>query len=48
MRPPVLALMFRHLDQYGFPIDDALHAAEYDLYHGDFVDQARGEILLRA
>jgi formylmethanofuran dehydrogenase subunit C len=46
-RPPALALMFPHLDQHGFPLEGALLSAEYDLYNGDFVEQGRGEILVR-
>ena len=47
-RPPVLPLMFAHLRRQGFPLDEAYQAAEYDLYHGDLVEDGRGEILLRA
>jgi formylmethanofuran dehydrogenase subunit C len=46
-RPPVMAIMLRQLDQHGFPLEEALRMAEYDLYHGDFIEQGRGEILLR-
>ena len=47
-RPIFLAIMFRHLDRHGFPFDEALLSAKYDLYHGDFLEQGRGEILARA
>ena len=45
-RPPVLPLMFAHLCRHGFPLSEALRVAEYDLYHGDLVEDGRGEILL--
>ena len=45
-RPNVLPLMFRQLYQYGFSFEDRLTSAECDLYHGDMIEQGRGEILV--
>ncbi len=46
-RPQALTLLLRQLRQYGFPFDDSLLTAHYELFHGDLLTVGRGEVLLR-
>ena len=46
-RPQVLPVMIRDLRRQGFAIDEALLAADCDVYNGDLVALGRGEILVR-
>ncbi len=46
--PLFLRLVFQRLRGLGFAIADALDFAEYQLYHGDFIEGGRGEIIVRA
>lgn len=46
-RPAILPLMARQLVALDFPIDRQLFAEAFKLYHGDFLESGRGEILLR-
>jgi formylmethanofuran dehydrogenase subunit C len=48
LRPSLLGLIFTELARLGYPVDDSLRKAPYDLYHGDFLELGRGEILLPA
>lgn len=45
--PPVLPLMFRELRQFGVRLPANLLSAPFNLYHGDFIEGGRGEILTR-
>lgn len=46
-RPENMALMFRHLKQLQFSVNQDLLARTYDLYNGDFLNGGRGEVLIR-
>ena len=46
--PLYLQLAFRALRDSGFAVPDDLFGASFDLYHGDFLEQGRGEIVVRA
>jgi formylmethanofuran dehydrogenase subunit C len=46
--PTALGLIFRHLRDGQFMIDDSLFAAEFEVNNGDFLEGGRGEILVRA
>jgi formylmethanofuran dehydrogenase subunit C len=46
-RPVFLRLYLRHLQSLGFTIPDDALETEYRRYCGDFLDDARGEILTR-
>ncbi|OHB75064.1 MAG: formylmethanofuran dehydrogenase subunit C [Planctomycetes bacterium RBG_16_64_10] len=46
-QPLVLPLLLRHVRDHGFAVDPSLLAAKFDLYHGDMIEQGRGEILVR-
>lgn len=43
----VLTLVLRELGSLGYPFDPALLDASYQMYHGDEVTTARGELLVR-
>jgi hypothetical protein len=45
-RPLFLQLVFQQLKALQFAIDDGLADAPLDIYHGDFLEGGRGEILL--
>jgi formylmethanofuran dehydrogenase subunit C len=47
LRPPFLPVLLRELCSQGLKLDEALFAAQYELYHGDSVALGRGEILRR-
>jgi len=47
-RPEAMAVMLRHLRRLDFACDEALFAATFDLFNGDFLTGGRGEILIRA
>jgi formylmethanofuran dehydrogenase subunit C len=42
----VMKLVFRELQRLGYPLDDALAAADFRTYHGDMVALGRGEVLV--
>lgn len=44
-RPAFLALLFRHLEQRGFPLTPHLHSGHFRRYGGDNADVGRGEVL---
>ena len=46
LRPTFLSLVLRDLARLGYPFDERLLSAAYDLYHGDFLELGRGEILV--
>lgn len=46
-RPQVIPLMLRTIAGFGFPVDQSLAQADYDLYHGDLLALGRGEVFLR-
>lgn len=46
-RPQVVTLMLRSIASQGFKVDPSMQSAEFDLYHGDFLELGRGELLLR-
>ncbi|UUO07313.1 formylmethanofuran dehydrogenase subunit C [Blastopirellula sp. J2-11] len=43
--PPMLPLLWRELDQQGFPIERAKWERQFRLYSGDAAEMSRGEIL---
>jgi formylmethanofuran dehydrogenase subunit C len=45
-RPQVMALMLRQLRDAAFDFDQSLLETEFDLFHGDMLEQGRGEILV--
>jgi len=47
-RPHIFQIVFRDLLRLGFPLAESLLQADFDLYHGDFLEGGKGEILLRA
>ena len=47
-QPSFLRVYLLALRKLGFPAPEALLAADYWLYHGDFTELGRGEILMRA
>ncbi len=47
-RPVFMRVMLLHWCRLGFPFPDELFDAPLRLYHGDFVNEGRGEILLPA
>jgi formylmethanofuran dehydrogenase subunit C len=47
-RPMAISLVLRHLATSGFPLPPTLSHSEFDMYHGDFLEGGRGEMLLRA
>ncbi|MEK6247915.1 MAG: formylmethanofuran dehydrogenase subunit C [Planctomycetales bacterium] len=46
--PLHLRLALRELSELDFAVDEELFGASMDLYHGDFIEEGRGEILLRS
>lgn len=46
-QPQFLRLALKTLRDKGFPIEEALIDADFDLYHGDLVSVGRGEIFFR-
>jgi len=44
----VMRLVFRELARLDYPLDEAITAARYRMFHGDLVSEGRGEILLPA
>jgi formylmethanofuran dehydrogenase subunit C len=46
-RPPILRLLCRELRGQGFAVDEALLHATCDLFHGDFLNGGRGELMVR-
>jgi len=45
-RPLFLAMFFSELQRLGYPVRKSLRAADFDLYHGDFVALGRGEVFM--
>jgi len=46
-RPQMIPLVLRYLRSLDFSFDDNLLAADYDLYHGDFLALGKGELLIK-
>ena len=46
-QPEALRLMYRHLRQLNFAVDETPFLGAYDLHNGDFLAGGRGELLLR-
>jgi len=47
-RPPFMPIMLRALQRRGFAIGLERLGGSFDLFHGDMIEQGRGEILVRA
>ena len=47
-RPLTINLLWRELARSNFSVPDRLHSCEFELYHGDFVEGGRGELLTYA
>ena len=45
--PLFLRMAFKELRGLGFSVNEQLAAAEFELFHGDFIEEGRGEIILR-
>lgn len=45
---PALQLIFKSLKAHGFAVNDEAIKAPLDLYHGDFIEGGRGEVIMRA
>ena len=46
-RPQIVSLVLQTLRKKGFQVDESLLSSDIDLYHGDFVELGRGEIMFR-
>lgn len=44
--PLALRLVLRHLQRHSFPLDEKLITCTFDLFHGDFIEGGRGEVLM--
>ncbi|HVW01496.1 MAG TPA: formylmethanofuran dehydrogenase subunit C [Planctomycetaceae bacterium] len=47
LQPVFLRIYLLHLRRLGFPVPEVCFNAAYQRYHGDFLEQGRGEILVR-